>query len=438
MMSFIPDICFQYALTILTNYLCSLLIFIFSSRIKVTKQIVIYSISSAAIITVLCTYLRTINFAYYGLVCLVLTVLTFLLIGKEKYYISIPTAFISIGINYCFEIICVFLLGTLFYLVGYREVNLLTEFSSTVLQFIMLFMFTKIRRNKNGFTFFEDKNNFGIGLIISGPVIVMTCLQKADMPDIFLSIVTIGIVISAIGLFLWIRSAFTRYYRKRLKLRAEEYSKIELAEKQNEISKLLTENASLSSIIHLDNHLINKLESTLNNYKNDELIKDLLTLSKQRNEYVNNKIISDKLLPTTGNDDIDTAISDMYIKAASRGIDFTLNANCDVNYLIHNIIEQTDFEKLIRRCITNSIVDIENNPNTNGKILITISKPNDIYEFTIMDNGVYKEDSIKPISEIIEKTKAGIKTNKFDNNDYFTKSLTIHFDGLKDELNNKY
>lgn len=425
------DICFKYALTILTNYICSLLIFLFSSHIKVTKRIVIFSISSATIITVLCTYLRTINFAYYGLVCLVLTLLAFLLIVRDKYYISIPTAFISIGINYCFEIICVFLLGTLFYFAGYREVDLLTEFSSTVLQFIMLFVFTKIRRNKNGFTFFKDKNNFGIGLIISGPVIMMTCLQKADMPDIFLSIVTIGIVVSAIGLFLWIRSAFKSYYRKRLKLRAEEYSKMELTEKEKEIEKLSDENTSLSSIIHLDNHLINMLEITLENYKNDNSVNDLLILSKQRNEYVNSKIINEKLLPTTGNIEIDSAISDMYIKAASRGIDFTLNVDCDINYLIHNIIEQADFEELIRSCITNSIVDIESNPDAIGKIIIKISQPNDIYEFTIMDNGVTNDNNTKAISEIIDKSNAGIKTNTFDNNDSFTKSLTIRFDGLK-------
>lgn len=422
------DICFKYALTILTNYICSLLIFLFSSHIKVTKRIVIFSISSATIITVLCTYLRTINFAYYGLVCLVLTLLAFLLIVRDKYYISIPTAFISIGINYCFEIICVFLLGTLFYLAGYREVDLLTEFSSTVLQFIMLFVFTKIRRNKNGFTFFRDKNNFGIGLIISGPVIMMTCLQKADMPDIFLSIVTIGIVVSAIGLFLWIRSAFKSYYRKRLKLRAEEYSKMELTEKEKEIEKLSDENTSLSSIIHLDNHIIQSIERELKSLNSTELTDKLLTSINQRNEYVNDLLIKSKNLASTGNAEIDAVLLDLYIKSASRGIDYNLSTDCDINYLLNNLISVSDFEALLRNLITNSIVDIENNPDIPGRILIKISQPNDIYELTVMDNGITKDD-INSISEIIKKSNASILINKFDNNDSFTKSVTIRFDG---------
>lgn len=419
----------EYSLILITSYFSSFFIYTKTSNIKLSFKKIIILIILCLILSSFCVEIRILGFSLYRTIFLTFSFMSLLMINKSNYIINTPKIIISIGISYGFEIFSVFFLITPFYLLGYYDVNVITQIISSSLQILLTILFVKIKRIKNGFSFFDDTKNFGIGLLVSGPIIILTSLQKETMLYFQVIILFFGLMVSSIGLLIWIRSAITHHYRKRLKLRAEEYSKIELAEKNKEIERLTKENTSLSSIIHLDNHLIYKLEATLNNYKNDESINDLLTLSKQRNEYVNNKIINEKLLPTTGNNNVDTVISDMYIKAASRGIDFTLNVDCDINYLIHNIIDQTDFEKLIRCCITNSIVDIESDPDTNGKILFTISKPNDIYEFTIMDNGASKEDNIKSISEIIEKSKASIKTNHFDNNDSFTKSLTIRFDG---------
>lgn len=421
----------RYALVFLTCYICSAYIYIKVSKIKIELKLILLIISFTLITTISCTLLKCLHFNYYGIIYILLAIVSFLLFRKDTYYITIPTIILSLGIQYVVEIISIIILVTLFYVLKYYDVNLFTEFLASIIQILLTFFSMKIPRLKNGFRFLTNKKYFGFSVFIAGLLIILINFQKAYVSESILSIIAVGMVISTIGIIIWIRSAFTRHYRQKLKTKAEEYSKLKLAEKSKEIERLNEENASLSSIIHLDNHIINKLEATLENYKNDESIDNLRALTKQRNEYVNNKIISDKLLPTTGNNEVDFVISDMYIKAASRGIDFTLTVDCDINYLIHNIIEHADFEELISCCITNSIVDIENNPNTNGKILITISKPNDIYELTIMDNGISNDENIKSISEIIEKSKASIKTNEFDNNDSFTKSLTIRFDGLK-------
>lgn len=421
---------FRYLLILYTNYISSTILYVKISKITLTKYKYLYLLLSSTIICITCAYLGSQDFWGFRICYELLLSISFVLLFHKKYYISLPLCIVSICISYISEITSVLLFSVIFFIVGYNNTNILNEFFASILQIVLVLIIMRMKRIKNGMPFFTETSNFGICIVLSGPVFVCSCLQKQLIPNIMLSVIFIGIAISSTGLFIWLRSAFTRYYRKKLKARAEEYSKLELAEKNKEIERLTTENASLSSIIHLDNYLIKELETSLKN-KNDETTNNLLILSKQRNEYVNNQIINEKLLPTTGNDDIDAVISDLYIKTASRGIDFTLNANCDVNYLIHNIIEQTDFEELIRSCITNSIVNIENNPDTNGKILITISKPNDIYEFTIMDSGIIKDDSIKSISEIIEKSNASIKTNTFDNIESFTKSLTIRFDGLK-------
>lgn len=421
----------RQGLVLFTSYFCSIVIFSKLSNTSLQAKQKLKIIFYIIIIPTLSALLKSINFPLYGFVFLFLTIISFASLKKQKYYQLVPTIVLSLGVQYFIEVLSIIVLITPFYLCKYYDVNLITELCTSCLEVLFTFLFIRIKRIKNGLSFLSKKNYFGFSLLIAGPTLFLINIQKDYFSSYYLTIIAICFFISAIGLLLWIRSAITSYYRKKLKVRAEEYSKIELAEKQEEIEKLTNENASLSSIIHLDNHLINMLEITLENYKNDNSVNDLLILSKQRNEYVNSKIINEKLLPTTGNIEIDSAISDMYIKAASRGIDFTLNVDCDINYLIHNIIEQADFEELIRSCITNSIVDIESNPDAIGKIIIKISQPNDIYEFTIMDNGVTNDNNTKAISEIIDKSNASIKTNTFDNNDSFTKSLTIRFDGLK-------
>ena len=231
-------------------------------------------------------------------------------------------------------------------------------------------------------------------------------------------------------MIIWIRSAFTRYYRKRLKVKADEYSKLELAEKSEEIEKLSDENTFFSSIIHLDNHIIQSIENDLKALNSPELTDKLLISINQRNEYVNDLLIKSKNPASTGNAGVDAILANLYIKASSRRIDYNLNVDCNINYLLNNIIPISEFEALLRKLITDWIVDIENSPEAHGRIIIKISQPNDIYELTITDNGISK-DNTQSISDIIEKSNASTITNNFDNNDSYTKSLTIRFDGLK-------
>jgi hypothetical protein len=318
------------------------------------------------------------------------------------------------------------------WVIQFTGTNYLSIVLSDIFDIIVVMLLIKSKRFRKGFSFLEEKENLGIGLFISGLIIMMFSVltQSNNIPDILNPIILIGISIALVGIILWIKRRITLHYRKRLKLRAEEYSKIELAEKEKDIKKLSDENTSLSSIIHLDNHIIQSIESELKALNSTELTDKLLTSINQRNEYVNDLLIKSKNLASTGNADIDAVLLDLYIKSASRGIDYNLSADCDINYLLNNIITKDDIETLLRNTITTSIVDIENKPEIPGRISIKISQPNDIYELTVMDNGISKENN-NSISDIIEKSNASILINKFDNNDSFTKSVTIRFDGMK-------
>ena len=424
----------SYLIILSTRYICALIIVHKACKIKPTKHNIIFFSLCTIIISCTCSFLEASNIPFYILLFIILTIIS-VLIKFKRYYLFIPASFISSGISYFFEIIGVIIIGSIFYFFKCDGPDIFSDILTSIIQLSLTILLFKIKRMASGFRFFENKNNFGVGLLISGPILVLEGIYKKNLELNTNAFLLFALLISAFGLFLWIRSAITRYYRKSLKAKAEEYSKLELAEKKKETEKLLNENLTLSSIIHLDNYLIDTLETTLNilhtNPENSKAINTLRILTKQRNEFVNDKIIKDKILPTTGNSVIDTVFTDIYIKSVSRGIDFNLNVDCDVNYLIHNIIEQADFENLIRSITTNSIVDIESNPDTNGKIMITLTMPNDIYEFTILDNGVVSEDNINSILETINKSNASIRIKEFNNMDSFTKAITIRFDGLR-------
>jgi hypothetical protein len=376
--------------------------------------------------------LRYFGLLYYEIFFIILSILSLALLHINQLHNSFIISVIAVGISYGVEALGIIIISTFLWVIQFTGTNYLSIVLSDIFDIIVVMLLIKSKRFRKGFSFLEEKENLGIGLFISGLIIMMFSVltQSNNIPDILNPIILIGISIALVGIILWIKRRITLHYRKRLKLRAEEYSKIELAEKEKDIKKLSDENTSLSSIIHLDNHIIQSIESELKALNSTELTDKLLTSINQRNEYVNDLLIKSKNLASTGNADIDAVLLDLYIKSASRGIDYNLSADCDINYLLNNIITKDDIETLLRNTITTSIVDIENKPEIPGRISIKISQPNDIYELTVMDNGISKENN-NSISDIIEKSNASILINKFDNNDSFTKSVTIRFDGMK-------
>lgn len=91
----------------------------------------------------------------------------------------------------------------------------------------------KIKRLKNGLAFFNNSDNFGIGLLISGFIFIIIALLAQDGDDyksIFVYMF-IGLIICCIGAVIWIRTNITRYYKSRLQQKADEHFNSVIAEK---------------------------------------------------------------------------------------------------------------------------------------------------------------------------------------------------------------
>ena len=326
----------------------------------------------------------------------------------------------------------------------------------------------KIRRFKNGFFFLSRKENFGVGLLLSGFVLFVIIVGGQDyIPfSLFLALVA-GVIISGLGLFLWIRKSITEHYRKKLQAKADEHYQNTLAEKDEYIEQLSNSNAYLSKVVHRDNHLMSALQYSIERYKNcddetekQKILDEILTLTNERKDLLLKEQQTNKILQTTGSAVIDGALGNMYVKATAHNIDFSLAVNDEIHYLINNIITQTYLETLLCDHIKDAIIAIDSNDGISGKILVTIGMVENIYEISIKDNGVdFDVDTLAKLGlervtthkatggsgigfmttfETLNKTGTSLIITEYENKLPFSKSITFRFDGLNNFVIKSY
>lgn len=388
---------------------------------------------------------------------------------KENLIIATFCSAISLGISYSLRMVSIFITGFLFSIVGYSDANIIIEISVAIFQLLLSVIFINTRRFSKCFRFIQNKENYGIALFISSIAIVIS--STISQPDIvnksLVLIYAIGLILSFLGLFLWIRKSITEHYRKKLQARADEHYQNTLSEKEQQIEHLNNSNAFLSKIVHRDNHIMSSLQHTITKYKvsdnpneREKLLNEILTLAQERSDLIVKEQVNTKVLPTTGISLIDGALSNMYIKATAHNIDFNLIINQDIHYLVNNLITQTDLETLLCDHIKDAIIAINSSEVIRGKILVTITMNDDIYEISIKDNGVdFEVDTLAKLGlervtthkntggsgigfmttfETLKKSNASLIITEYKTKTPFSKSITFRFDGLNAFIINSY
>ena len=359
-----------------------------------TEKVIFATASILLLLTAI--YFIEYNYVLVKLLFIVFTCFILLLLKNTTFSKSLCTALTSICISNCFLISSVFIVSILFWIFGYREKNIILTICIVILQILTTFFFMKLKRFKNGFSFLNDKNNFGIGLLISGFIIIVVTVGGQDYIDMTtFTVLIIGAFISSLGLFLWIRKSITEHYRKKLQARADEQYQNTLAQKDKYIEQLTDSNAFLAKIVHRDNHLMSSLQYAIENYKScndngqkEKLLDEILTLINERSELIQNEQLKAGALPSTGIAIIDGALCNMLVKAVAHSISLNLIVSADIHYLVNNIISQTNLATLLSDHIKDAIIAIDADKNTSGTILVTFTMVNSIYEISIKDNGV--------------------------------------------------
>lgn len=460
---YIEDI-FVYIPTILSTFI----IFIIINKININVYSFIYITLAISTLTTITIFIQNYNLIISRISFVVLTIISLLSFTKSRSILKIPISIISIGISYCFRMIGVFFTSIVTWIIQYDKLDIYVSILIAIIQVILVIIYTNIKRFKNGISFFNKRENLGTGLILSGFIFIVISISGQNYIDkSTFTILAIGLFISSIGLFLWIRKSITEHYRKKLQAKADEHYQNTIAEKEQQIEQLNNSNAFLSKIVHRDNHIMTSLQHTITKYKDcdnpsekEKLMNEILTLAQERSDLIVKEQNNTKVLPTTGISLIDGALSNMYIKATAHHIDFNLIINQDIHYLINNLITQTDLETLLCDHIKDAIIAINSGEVIKGKILVTITMNDDIYEISIKDNGVdFEVDTLAKLGlervtthkdiggsgigfmttfETLKRSNASIIITEHKTKTPFSKSITFRFDGLNAFIINSY
>ena len=444
------------------SYLATAYVYCKSLIIKLNKIQWLYLLSSSIALSVVFVVVRfqDVSLAHLMRYIIISLLLGFLSKDFINYKKAIVIAYISFAFVIVSEAISSIITGTLFWLFGIVSDGFIENLFVNMQTVALCICLMKIKRFRNGFQFFQDDKNLGLGLALSGIVMLLKCMNLQDNQDVdyMFFIFIVGILIMGFGLYLWIRRSITAHYRERLQLKSEEHYKEMLEERDKKLEKLNQSNEYLAKIVHRDNHLMGALDSSINAYFNstdeiekDNLLHEIHTLAKERGKLIAKEQLDSKLLPTMGNHLIDGAINDLYIKAAAHGIDFSLTVSSTVDEIIGKYISQTDLQTMLCDHIKDAIIAVDNRGEAGGRILVNLSMQNDNYCIDIYDNGV--EFSIDTLSKLglkrvtthsdtggsgigfmttfktLKKVYASLVITEFENKTPFSKSVTFRFDG---------
>lgn len=444
-------------------------IFLKIKNYKPKNKQIIYLIASSIFSIIVSLCLREIShpLSLFTLIILIATLLSILKI--KTILVSLLSSIISICMSYCLQLISAVLSSFLFFFLINQKYLPQSIIVTIIFQITATIVIMHFKRIKNGLSFFQEKNNLGFGLFITGFFIIFVCLGVHEdiIPSIVFNIFLFGGLVSSIGLFLWIRKSITDHYRKRLQAKADEHYQNTLSQKDEYIEQLSNSNAYLSKVVHRDNHLMSSLKYSIEQYKNcndetekQKILDEILTLTNEREDLLIKEQKANKVLQTTGSAVIDGALGNMYIKAVAHNIDFSLAVNDEIHYLINNLITQTDLETLLCDHIKDAIIAIDSRNIESGKILVTIGMIENIHEISIKDNGIdFDIDTLSRLGlervtthkdtggsgigfmttfETLNKTGTSLIITEYENKVPFSKSITFRFDGLNNFIVRTY
>lgn len=461
-------------LTLIIKYavliLCCLQLYMKLQNINPTKIFYLYQSLTLPVILLLIYLIRM-----YVASCTILFIITVLSIFMSRFF-KIPLNFsltvmsISFGIVYFLFIIASLLVAPIgCFLDNYFNndtSDIISMISIGLVQFFFVSLIFRLHRFKKGMTFLNRNSSSDIGFYISISILItssyFSILKKSNS---ILIIPLFFTLLNGGAIFFWWKNNLTKKYIHNLKKIEIKNLQNEILTKNQEIEKLKHDNEELSRIIHKDNKLIPSMEYAVKKYllyandttSNDQiliqgqqLLKQLDKITKERNGVLDNYEIKGKKLALSGIPSVDTLFSFMYQKATKYNIKFDISLSGNTNRLVKEIISESDLRTLLADLIDNAIIASKN--ASTKKILINPKYLNlcsfiDIFDsgepfhtdvllnlgikrFTTHTNEGGSGIGLMTTFDIIKKYRASFIIEEFEENELFTKKVSILFDNL--------
>ena len=332
-----------------------------------------------------------------------------------------------------------------------------------VVQILLVYLFFRIRRFRNGFSFLNmnNKKTIKIGIIICLILIIFAILIGKNTEDTMIdTICTIIIISGGIAMFDWIKKSITKYYKEKMKERTVEIQQEQIKQQDEKIKDLQTELADVLQINHKYSHRISAMEKAVTKLgtklqANEEfaeecgdILSSIKKLSKEYKEEVAS-VIKETKLPKTNIFSIDNLLEYMKQEAEKDKIDFELNLDFDISEILETKIPQSKLETMIADHIRDAIIAINCSENKERKIKVVLDKEDNNYQIKFYDTGI--EFEIETLSklglkratthkatggsgigfmttfETLKQCKASLIIEEYYNQEY-TKAVIIKFD----------
>ncbi|MGN1327019.1 MAG: hypothetical protein ACI4VQ_02885, partial [Clostridia bacterium] len=274
--------------------------------------------------------------------------------------------------------------------------------------------------------------------------------------------ILIPFIILAIIMAIMIQKTLTLYYKQRLLEKNIADYKNDISERDEKIKQLSEEKFEISKLNHEFYNRQKALELKVKEFVNNTNFSTEMSSELDVMEQVNNlsKEYSSKLekiknptkLPLTEITEIDDMFKYMQSECEKNNINFELQINGNIHYMVNNIIKQNRLVTLIGDHIRDAIIAVNSSNNSYKSIIAILGIKDNNYEFRIYDTGVEFEIEtllklgLEPITthkdeggtgigfittfETLKETNASLiieEKHRMTDNDY-TKAVIIRFD----------
>lgn len=381
-----------------------------------------------------------------------------LMFSKDKITRAIISTSISFAINYTISFITI-IINFMFNLTTQLDDDYINLIVILISHFILLYLFFKIRRFKNGFSFLnnDNKNEYIDILVLNIGVIILFLIAILIHSDVSLAKeLTLGTTTAIIIMFTTIKKSLQIYYKQKLLIQDLNETKEELEKTKNDLKQVEEENLGLSkkshSIAHKQKALEYKIQQLLTNV---EISKEDAGEVQDRIKEIEKDLYKDKVVTKLGKTDIpniDDMLEYMQSECMKNKIEFELQISGNIHYMVNNLISKEDLEILLADHIKDAIIAINHTDNINRSILVRLGEIDGIYSLYIYDSGIeFEKETLaklgkEPITthaneggtgmgfmntfDTLKKYQASFIINELSepNKDNYTKVLVFKFD----------
>ncbi len=365
------------------------------------------------------------------------------------------------------------LIGTFIGFIPYKTILKENEIYGTLIsssiQFLLTFMFFKIKRFKNGFGRLYEKLNKEtvdtVVIYVSISIVMLSCFMGCVFfePEDIMKNTFITFIVLGITTYIMLQRTITMQYKHSLLLKTLDEYKEEIDVKNKEIEKLSEEKFNTSKIRHEFYNRQKALElmvkqNMLGEVNKDGVSENILNIVNELTaEYSKEcEIIKGlNVLPKTDIIEIDNMFKYMQTECAKNNIDFKLNIQDSLLPLINQYISKSRLETLLGDHIRDAINAVNKASGSNKEILVVLGLKDGNYEICILDNGVeFGIDTLLKLGkeqvttggtgigflttfETLRETKASLVITEYESSEY-TKAVSFVFNNKCEYVINSY